>query len=135
MSSLIATYNYYYSSGIAPNRRIEFYRDDTSQSIYAIIKACMGHNNWKEISILKGKKILVEIMTTSEKIEGLVAQKKGLPFIWKPDQQLSKLELNKQDDVLRNLEPEGPWRIEIANGVGNNLKFEKVLSLTIFNPT
>ncbi len=130
----VAEYRYFYGAGSEPNRKIEFQQEEGNpQTIQAKIFA-FDRGNWKEISSLSGDKINAEMMSTSEKVKGLKEERKGIFSPRTPDKKLSELPITEQERILRNLEPQGSWRIEISNGIGKDPYFEKVIQLNLYNP-
>lgn len=132
----IATYKYFYGSGTEPNREILFLRknDSESESIYALVRA-YSSGEWKKISEVAGGQINVDMMTTSEKVNALLAERQGASPQRNPAQKLSDLSFDIQKEILGNLEPKGAWRIEVTNHFGEDPRFEKVVQLNLFNPT
>lgn len=130
MQDVLATYRYYYGAGTEPNRLIEFIRKASKpQSISAIVKAGTLDNN-VIISKINGIEIDVEMLSTSEKMKALMAGQS----VNVHDKPLSQLSIEEQNNILRNLEPRGSWRISITNGIGDNPTYEKVVHLSLFDP-
>lgn len=130
----LGRYEYMYGAGSKPNRRIEFFHDTKNPSIRAVVQAC-NSGQWQTISELGGEDINVEMNSVSEKIKYLLDKKSGFTSTLKPDQTLEKCPPSLQEKILSSLEPDGPWRIEVMNGFGDDPKFEKVIALTLFNPS
>lgn len=128
----ITTYYYTYGAGTKPNRKIEFIRKDGG--ITAKIEA-LRLGEWKLISTLSGSEIHVEMMSTSDKVRGLIAERMGSCKLEWLNKKLSELDKSVQDNILQMLEPDGPYRIEITNGFGSDFTCEKIIHLGIFNPT
>ncbi len=134
MDALIQTYSYYNSAGTRPNREIQFFRgcDGKPESIYAVVKG-LRSGVWYDISRLDKDQIKLEMMSTSDKIKGLLAErreKEGFEII--QDKRFSELSVEKQDQILHSLGPNGSYRLDITNRFGDDLRFEKVVDLTIF---
>lgn len=137
MATPIQTYSYFYGAGTKPNREIQFFRGDSGkpESIYAVVKG-LRNGVWNDISKLDQSQIDFEMMSTSDKIKGLFeARKQGTSFEFLRNKYFFELPTEEQDRVLHLLDPEGPYRIEITNGYGEDPRFEKVVKLTIFNPS
>ncbi len=130
MNDVLVSYRYYYGAGTEPNRLIEFTRKASKpQSISAIVKAGTLDKN-VIISKINGTEINVEMMSTSDKMKALIAGQS----VNVPDKPLSELSLEQQNNILRNLEPRGTWRISITNSIGDNPTYEKVVYLSFFDP-
>ncbi|NGX42460.1 MAG: hypothetical protein K940chlam7_00740 [Chlamydiae bacterium] len=124
----IGEYEYYYGGGSKPNRKIEFFREEGSNTITARVRA-VTPKGLKDISNLDGSNIEVDQMSTSEKTKKLMAGEDFFP----PTDKLSELGKEKQDVILGALAPIGNWKIEVINGFGTNSEFEKVTRLKITN--
>lgn len=134
MTVSLGKYSYTYGAGREPNREINFQRDgDEPKSIKAVISA-QFNGRWSVISELCGSKINVEMMSTTDKMQALLARRKGIDYTRKPDISIAELPGEKQEEILNSLEPKGHWRIAITNGFGGNPRFEKVEQLSLFNP-
>ena len=131
--TVLATYKYTYGAGSQPNRQIDFVETKDSQNgIQAIVKACT-EGVWTDISCLSGQEINVEMMSTSDKVRAFQQERAG-GGTWKtPDRTLAQMETQQQQAILSQLEPIGPWRIEITNGFGSDPRIEKVVHLNLFN--
>ncbi len=138
MSTVLGTCNYTYGSGSVPNREIRFSRTvaHDPKTIHAKVYA---HSNSKEkpvkISELAGHLINVQMANTSEKAKAFQARRIGHPYSLHSDRKLSEMEDDVQKAILKFLEPDGNWRIEITNDIGRDPRFEQIVDLNIFNPS
>lgn len=128
---LVKSYLYYYGAGTEPNRRVEFYRPDPS-SLEARVDA-LRNGQWIQTSVLKPGEIEVELATVEMRIEQVKER-----YIEKSKKEyesprMSEYTVDKQDEILNNLEPNGPYRLEIENAPGGPEGLEKVVSIQIFN--
>src|ERR1700676_1561586 len=139
MSLGIISYKYTYGAGNAPNRVIQFQRENESEpkTVFATIYALSAKipAGKRKISEILGNQINVEGMTTTQKMENLRAERLGQTYVEIPDKKLSELTAAEQVDRLSHLEPKGLWRISIINDIGDTPFFEKVRSIVLFNPT
>ena len=130
----IGQYRYCYGTANEANREMQFLRHPDGR-IQASIYALFTEQGPKQISTLPGEQIIVEMQTTSEKMEDMMAARRGETpsFVGPPEKTLSSLPPQDQEKIIGTLEPRGPWRIEISNGFGDNPRFEKVVGLNFFN--
>ncbi len=134
---MVTKYNYTFGAGSEPNRCIIFTRSDENDagSIQAEVFTT-AEGNSISISKLSGSAINVEMMTNSDKIMGFQKRRRGEMVTFIPDKKLSELTKDKQQEILKNLQPKGGWRIEVTNNIGQkDPRFEQVVHLALFNPT
>ena len=132
---IITTYKYYHGGGTKPNRKIEFCRDDKNpRSVEAIVSARVPRG-WQKISSVPGKKINVEMMSTTEKMQVLMAKRERLSYVEKKDKTLDECTINKQDSILGCLSLDGTWRVEILSTIGGDPTYEAIENLNLFNPS
>jgi len=116
------------------SRRVYFERNaQDGKSICAKFFAVFNGQKFK-IGHVPGEKISVCPLTISEqkKIREEINKTYMVPPI--PSyRELSNLTLSEQDEILKNLFPRGTWKMEIHNHVGKDPRFEKVVSLTLYN--
>ena len=131
----VGQYRYCYGTANEANREMQFLRYPDGH-IQASIYALFTPQGPKEISTLSGDQIKVEMITTSQKIQELKAVRKGekSSFVGPQEKALSSLSGEEQEKILQQLEPRGPWRIEISNTFGPDPHVEKVIGLNFFNP-
>lgn len=130
----IAKFKYTYGAGSQPNRLISFERDGQNpKSIHAKVSAYI---NGKILSIgdIPGGEILIEPLSTSERILLLeeyrrTGKKPSIP----PDRAISDITIKEQDAILTNLSPRGSWNVTIQNHLSQDPRVEKVIQLTLFN--
>ncbi len=130
----IAGLKYRPNSDSELSRRVYFERDGQNEkSICAIFVAIFQGKRFK-IGHVPGEKINVNPLTISEqkKIREEINKTYIVPSI-PSDRELSSLTLSEQDEILKNLFPRGTWKMEIHNLVGKDPRFEKVISLTLYN--
>ncbi len=130
----ISEYYYFYGSGTEPNRKIEFF-SDPKKGIFAKVKAFKGDGNWTDVSDVSGEKIVVEMESTSDKVDAImVAREKRESPIFN-NKSMSELSPRTGRNIIDRLRPKGQWYITISNDVGGAEGYEKVESLHIFNPS
>lgn len=131
----VASYKYFYGAGSEPNREIHFYRqDDKTQAIQGKIHAYYN-GKWVNVCTVPGHEINVEMLSTSDKARLIAeARQKGTRPCLRQNIKLSDLPQDEQNKILNQLNPKGPWRIEITNDIGSN-GLERVVHLNIFNPS
>jgi hypothetical protein len=131
----IGIYHYMHGAGSQNNRQIVFQRNiGRPETLHAIISA-QTPEGWRLISDVLGREINVKMLSTSDKVSQLQAQRMGQKVENdEPDKKLSALSKEEQDDILKKLNPLGSWRIEIATDIGSNPHFENVIRLNLYNP-
>ena len=138
MKNNISEYHYTYGIEDRNNRKIQFRREDPDnpKTVCAVVKGLM-QGKWIPVSYLKGDDINVEMMSTTDKIISLMNERNGDIVNNKPDKKLSELSCIEQKNIIDNIKPVGPWRIEIYNSPNNDKypSFEKVTRLSLFNPS
>jgi hypothetical protein len=128
----VGEYQYFYGAGCKPNRKIEFVRDGSDKSVHAVVYA-RSEGKDKLISDVPSDHINVEMMSLSEKIEAIKAQRLGIDVERKPDKTMSELSVEEQDRIIEGLKPEGPWKIAVTNSIGKDPKFENVVYINIYS--
>lgn len=129
----VQNYYYMYGAGTQPNRMVSFNLDEKSD--FAASVSALSKNIWKEISLLTGGQIEVEVMSTSAKMRVLMERRKGVITQLKPNKSFQELSLEEKKNLIDDLEPKGSWRLEIVNGIGESPHFEKVKKITFFDPS
>ncbi len=137
MTDSLATYTYSYGAGIAHDRKIDFYRDtrDNPQSFHAVIYA-RRNAEWIKSSDVKGEFISVDMKSTSEKVRDFFEERE-LETTRDPivEKTVTALSTEQQDALLKALQPEGSWKVLVTNDIGEDPRFEKVVSLCLYNPS
>ena len=131
----IANYYYLYGSGCQANRHLEFFQDEKTKRISAIAYAIIGpkRNDREEISRISGENLFVEVASVTDQVNYAKAKKEGKHPDPLPDDCTLDNYAHDQE-LLKNLEPRGPWRILIENHINeNNPHFEKPFRLTFVN--
>ena len=135
MTKLIGTYKYMYGAGTRLNREIRFFRRKKKKETFRAEVYAIVLGKPEKTSDLEGSQISVEMMSTSEKIALLDIRKRGEPVEKKSNKLMSELECTEQDRIIKELQPDGPRRIEITNDFGPDSRLERVVHLSIFNPS
>lgn len=129
-------YQYTYGAGSCPNREIEFKKlvETDPATIYIEVFA-ISCGERKKIGFLEGKDITVEMQSTREKVRDLQAARlRNTPYQAPSDKSLSQLSIDEQNNILKNFEPIGSWRVSIVNDINrDDLSVEKVKRISIFN--
>lgn len=138
----INTYKYFGSAGTEPNRKIDFIRSSENPKELTAIHSVFDNAVWRPTSTLPAQEIEVEMISKSMRhqiLQDIISKKKAGQPVDIPKlneyKKMSELSIENQDAILKNLEPIGPWRIEITNGFSEDAKFEKVVFLSFFNPS
>ncbi|NGX42841.1 MAG: hypothetical protein K940chlam7_01129 [Chlamydiae bacterium] len=138
MATIIGESQYTYGAGNPNNRQVIFARTEEGTNKIIVAVRARTPGGWKEISRLNGDQINVEMMSRSDKVRVLLEERGegggGHPSRI-PDKKLSKLDSSQQEAILKALEPDGKWRVEITNNYDADSKFEKIVQLTLFNPS
>jgi hypothetical protein len=128
---MLRVYSYTYGSGSSPNREIEFQQDKDGR-IIAIARARFN-GQWIETSRLQENSMRVEALSTKEKIQIMKeARAKGIMPDYPDDLLLSAIKPEEKRQLILSLEPEGPWRISVENGIGTSPRFEQIKHLDFF---
>lgn len=110
------TYQWLEGAGTKPNRKIDFLKpeDGNPHHIAASISSRAG-GKWKPLIGIKAPDIEVELMSSQDKLDQLNQQiQSGKEIqISDPIKKFSEMTEEEQKSILDNLEPEGPWRIEV----------------------
>ena len=128
MATTIGTYNYTYGSSNQHNRQVQFSRTDPDPStiqagIFVLNEGVVGSHK----STIPGYQIDVEMQSTSEKMQAMVAARETFTTpISVPNQKLSELSIEGQDILIRSLKPNGTKCLEVVNDV---------TGLKIFDPS
>ncbi len=129
---------WFYSHGHVeahPNRKLEFFRQKHTHNVIGnAFVYDQSTRGWTPNGNVVD--IQYEPLPTTQKMERMMAarqanQRYQLPF----PVPISNLHRKEIDQVFRSLEPDGPYRLAITNGIGNNTKYENVEKITIFNPS
>ena len=139
--TIFAEYSYLFGAGTEANRKIEFKKDhDEHPTKIAATVYAKVNGEWEKVSDVNGDNINVEMMSTSEKMQTVLARYKGEdPPLIEQDKTLGHLGAldattrEKLLKIFKKLEPKGQWRVEITNSIGP--KFEKIVKLNLFNPS
>lgn len=131
----VGDYYYVYGMGYQPNRHLEFYQDEISAQISVIAYAQIGIklSDGQEIGRISGENLIVEQISATDQLNYQRAKREGknpnsLPKICNLDNYV------QPQDLLRNLEPRGSWKIMVENQINeNNPRFEKPFRLTFVN--
>lgn len=130
----IAGLKYKPNSDSVLSRRVYFERDGQNEkSICANFFAIFDGKKFK-IGHVPGEKISVCPLTISEQKK--IREEINTTYIEPPIpsyRELSNLTLSEQDEILKNLFPRGTWKMTIHNHGGKDPRFEKVVSLTLYN--
>ena len=129
----VQDYYYTYGAGTQSNRKVSFNLDENKD--FAASVSALSENKWKEISILRGEQVEIEMMSTSDKVRALIERRKGMSTPMAPNKFFQDLSLKEKKRLINQLEPNGPWRLEMANSTGESAYFETVTKITFFNPS
>jgi len=133
MAAIVSTYQYTYGAGNAPNRRIEFHQD--GKKVWGIVQG-QAYGVWKNIGKIDECNMTLEEASTTQKVQIMMdARKKFESPNYPPDKRFDELDYDRRIQVIKNLEPNGPYRITISNNIGSNPYFESVEELTFFDPS
>lgn len=122
----IATYRYVYGIGYNPNREIVFSEEKGQIKATVRVFSPDSPHHLLEISIIQSDQLEIDLLSTTEKIRQ-IPKSVIFPKISNPSNLKS---------YLNQLEPKGPWEIEVTNDIGDKSSIlEKVTHLTLFNPS
>lgn len=133
--TLINSYYYVYGAGAEANRRIDFIRNSEKDSTLLGRVSANVLGKWIPTSTVTNSEMSIDLLSTSEKMKRIMMarQEKTSPRF--ETASMNTLPIEKQEGILKNLEPNGPLRITITNDVGGPKGLEKVVHLSIFNPS
>ncbi len=134
---MLGAYYYTYGAGVQPNRKIEFLNPAGGKNISIQVSAYDDKARaWKIIYRLPNPNITFEELSTTEKVEKMMAARNSnskftLPYPIPVDQIPPK----KLKNIFNNLEPNGPYRLAIRNDIGSDPTYEIIDKINIFNPS
>ena len=129
----IGKYEYVYGAGNTPNRSITFF--GAGKVVYGTISA-KAKGEWQKIGDITQADMTKEGASTTEKMMMMMkAREDSKSPEYPPDKSFDKISYEDRVEVIKNLVPTGVYRITITNSIGDNPFFERVESLTFFNPS
>lgn len=133
MTSLVGTYLYTYGAGNTPNRKLEFYGDESK--IWGVAQG-KTNGSWKLMGEISESNMILEGASTTEKIKLLLEARENLKNPeYPPDRTFDQILYSDRLRVIENLQPSGQYRVTITNHIGANPFFEEITKLTFFNPS
>jgi hypothetical protein len=127
---------YLYAHGFCDsmNRKLEFY-EINDQAIEVRLNVRVEHE-WKEhVQIISEDNICAEAESMTQKIEKcLEAGRLGQEAEFLPRKGFPALTFEEKKHLIRQLEPEGPYRIEVTNIFSPVAEHEHVEKIRFYNP-
>ncbi|WP_194848328.1 hypothetical protein [Candidatus Neptunochlamydia vexilliferae] len=123
---LIETYHYFHAKA---ERRIHFLRREGR----VVAKAEVKDEPWQGTSTIDEKDIVVETASNTEKLKMLcearaIKQEPNYPTY----KTFAELSYEEKEKIIKNLEPEGPWRISLKINIDNPIGFERPVHIEFF---
>ena len=123
---------YYYQQGYngkGVNRAIEFTEDPEQDNKLSVKAYALGNGEDKFLNTIQEEEIEIEPLSTSEKVKFLKERKKYSLETKK----FSSLSKEEKTELLRKLEPDGTYRIEVVVDFSESKGFEVVKHLRFFD--
>ncbi len=114
MTTLLGKWTYLHGAGCAHNRKIEFYNVDNQRIEVLYFSKKVG--KWNQVCVLQETDMCVEQYTTQQKIDIIKKAKlNNEPIDLGSDKDFTDISIKDKLDIIRNLEPQGPYKICITN--------------------
>ncbi|MCA9485793.1 MAG: hypothetical protein KDK71_02500 [Chlamydiia bacterium] len=127
-------YEYTYGAGADINRRVDFIRPNATAKNVNVVVQGLFHGQWVELNRLVGNQVIVEMESTTNRFQRMLAQRSGAPVSSpRPDQKLSALSISFQESVLQELGAK-QRRLHVENMPGGNYGMETIQALKIIDP-
>ena len=118
----ISTYQYVYGAGRVPNRKIVFYGDN--EKVWGVVHGKVK-GLWRDISMVDETDIIVEGASSTRKMQIMMeARQNGTHPSYPHDKLFEHLSYDERVQIIKDLEPDGFYRITTPVDINSNPYFE-----------